>query len=169
MNNETPKIKMVPAQGNLVSIFKDSQRIYDELRPSLDKRIRGNDLIMQVEKEVKKIADAINLAKTLTRRLQGMLPTEDTFNTANEELGIILENLNQTFENLDTWENTWKTEIKPLKRTTDWFGPFSEDQAEEILKLRYIGHSIDDIAEMLNIKNTKELERMIGTWMTQSR
>jgi len=170
MDSDHKRVVMVKAHGNMNNLFKESERTFDSLRPRVEKEIRGRTLSYQIKTEIKKIADAINLAKSIARRLSNQFPQGDS----TEEIQIdlekgIVDGLNSVFENLDVWENKWKDYFESLKPTnSDWFGPFSEDQAEEILKLRYLGHSYDDIADMLGIKNTKMLEEMSNRWMLES-
>lgn len=171
MDSDIKRVQMVRGNGeNVQRIFRESQMIFDTLRTSVERRIKGNDLSEHVLKEIKKIADAINLAKTLSRRLLSMIPQDTAVDEVQQDLneGIIAA-LDQVFENLDIWETKWKDYFRMFKRTDDWFGPFSDDQAEEILKLRYLGYSIHEIADLLSIKNEKELEKMVGKWMTQSK
>ena len=155
--------------NSLMKVYRESEKTFDTLRVSLDKRLRGDNLAYQVGNEVKKIADAITLAKTLTRRLQNLFPVTDSVQELQNDLGIsVIAYLDQAFESLDNWETKWKEIILSFKSARDWFGPFSEDQAEEVLKLRYLGYSIADIADMLNIKNKTELETMLNKWMCES-
>jgi hypothetical protein len=170
MSNIKTPIKMYKATEDLVKIYKESLHVFSKLQPSIDKRLRGNNLADQFEKEIKKISDSILTAKLISRKLISLFPTTDSNVLMEPELITnIINVLDSAFQNLDDWYGKWKSELSQFKVNSDWFGPFTEDQSESILKLRYLGHSIEDIADMLNITNKAELELMINKWMIEKR
>jgi hypothetical protein len=165
-------IRMFKADGDVVRMFKESEQAFEGLKRSVDKRIRGDSVSYQIINEIKKISDAINLAKSLSRRLQSLFPVNDTANEIRDDLSLYVTGvLDTAFENLDSLESKWKDQIQSYKGNihSDWFGPFTEDQTEEVLKLRYLGHSYEDIAEMLNVKNVGELQKMVDRWIVESK